>query len=592
MEATVTTTTSAAGTPTASPAAVKATRRLTELATWQPLWRPLFGLLLVIAAYRVTLQTLLDSMRLDTPLAHLALVPMICLGLAYAQRDRDAGPPIHDRQLDWILGIALVSVALACNVVLPARLSSDFWVWRVDLLTLPLFVAGVIALLFGARTLWKYRVPVAFLFLAWPYPFNLMLDKWLGRFTSYTVWGVERGLDHVTLATRIPNSDTFEVAHQGAPIRLSVASACSGANGVIGFALVAGAFLLVVKGSKLRKLLWLSLGMSLVWTLNVVRILVIFWSARTWGERVAVDGFHPVIGLVVFNIAVLVMVLLLRPFGLRFAKRAAPTAAVAAPKPYRPSVLRAGAFIVVAALAIGVYNGDLRAYDRIADSLGGPRLTTFSDSKETPPGWRLMTGETMDWSKRFFGDDSVWTRYTYSFAGGPVGAAGSPATGAGGAAAGAAAPLSSNTPMWFDVIDTSDRAALSAYGVEQCYSFHGYAVTGKQSVDLGYGVTAGVLSWTNGQGNTYTSLYWHWPIKKDGKTRYERMTMIINDQPTNQFTSPKLDTPTTRKFQLDINDVLRGVGSTEDRQRLLDTRQFMVAFAHELISMRAPAPTS
>src|SRR5260370_22089441 len=84
---------------------------------------------------------------------------------AVLARPNPAEPPIHDRQLDYIIGIPLLVASLAVNIILPVRLSSMFWIWRVDLLALPLFVAGTIALLFGVRTLWRGSIPSLFLFL-------------------------------------------------------------------------------------------------------------------------------------------------------------------------------------------------------------------------------------------------------------------------------------------------------------------------------------------------------------------------------------------------------------------------------------------
>src|SRR5215813_10541930 len=129
-----------------------AERRDIRLAAWErarPLIRPAVAIGLILVAYHTSLRTLLDGLSLDTPLAHLALVPVISMLLALVARSQPAGPEIHDRQLDWIVGLPLVATALACNLLLPARLSTLFWLWRVDLLTLPFFVAGVIALLFG-----------------------------------------------------------------------------------------------------------------------------------------------------------------------------------------------------------------------------------------------------------------------------------------------------------------------------------------------------------------------------------------------------------------------------------------------------------
>jgi exosortase/archaeosortase family protein len=538
---------------------------------WRKLVRPLIGLVILVAAYRVSLMTLFESMRLDTPLAHLALVPLISVAIAYASRNNDAGPNIHDRQLDWILGLTLLAVAAAANVILPARLSSQFWVWRVDLLTMPFFVAGLVVLLFGTRTLWKYRLAVLFLFFAWPYPYTLVLDRWLGEFTNTTIWALDGVLQHIPLANKVAGSTSlFEVMHNGLSVQMSVASACSGANGLVGFLLVGGAFMLVLDGSKPRKIAWLLTGAVLVWILNICRIMTIFWSAQEWGERVAIDGFHPYVGLVVFNIAILIMVLLLKPFGLSLPRRE-PVAAVAAA--HRPKPWTALACVSILALGIGIYNGQLRDFDRIANSLGAPRLANFETSQGAPDGWQLNKVATYDWSKRFFGEASTWNRYQFMYTGDGTNA------------------LQANIPITADIIETPDRAALNAYGVEECYTFHGYAITGRQSVDLGNGLIGGMLTWTSSETNlTWTTLYWHWPITTPEGTEYERVTLVMNDQPTNEFTAPPIDTDIARQLQLDLNDVLRGADNVEERERLIETRTFMIGFARDLVAERQAAP--
>lgn len=562
---------------------------------WRSAARPALAIAIVVITYRVSLATLLDSMRLDTPLAHLSLVPIIALGLAWAYRRSDAGPSIHDRQLDWILGLFLMSIALAANVLLPARLSTQFWVWRVDLLTLPVFVAGVIALLFGTRAVWKYRFAVLFLFLAWPYPYNVVLDRWLGDVTNSTIWGLEQTLRHVDLAQKaIGSTATFVVMNGETPVQLSVASACSGANGIVGFLLVATAFVLVVDGSRWRKIAWLLAGAFLVWLLNIGRILTIFLSAKEWGERVAIDGFHPYVGLVVFNLAVVIMVLTMRVFGLRIRRsqrrpddpgtdlRNGPAGGGA---PYRPRLASALLAVLMVATGVGVFNGQLRDYDRIANGLGSPRLADFESSQATPDSWTVRKVDTYTQYERFFGEGSTWDRYQFLYAGPSV--VDAPALD--GADPDALPALGANIPIYVDVVETPDRAALNAYGIEQCYSFHGYEITGVQSVDLGDGLVGGMLTWTNDVNQTWTTLYWHWPIATAEGTRYERVTLLMNDQPTNVFRSPQLDTDGTRQLQLDLNDVLRGTGSEEDRTRLLGTRQFMIGFARELVALRSPA---
>lgn len=540
--------------------------------------KPALALAIVLLAYRTSLRTLLDSLRLDTPLAHLALVPVLSLGLVWFARRTDPGPPIHDRQLDWIVGLPLVTGALAMNVVLPVRLEVQYWVWRVDLLTLPLFVAGLISLMWGVRMLWRLRAGVLFLFLAWPYPYNLFVDRWLGHFTELTITGVLGVLRFLPYAEQLPGSSSnFQVLHDGAPFTLSIASACSGANGIVGFGLVGAAFMMVVAGNTWRRVAWLLSGSVLLWLLNIARIVIVFWVARTWGEEAAIDGVHPFAGLVVFNLGVAVMVSSMRLFGLslKSGHRAAREPVEIPPSdPRRHWYPAATGFVLVAALLVGVYNGELSQYDRVATSTGAPRLASFARSQETPEGFTLSRDQEITWARQYFGRDASWVRYRYVDTG--------------------ANPLmSTNVPITTDVIDTSDRAALVNYGVESCYSFHGYSVTGRQSVDLGSGVVGGILTWTNPDDErTWTTLYWHWPIASAGSTRYERITLIMQDLPTNEFISPPLDTGGLRGLQLDLNDAINGRDNTAQTQRIAEGRQFLVNFARTLVAERAPADRS
>src|SRR5262249_25275928 len=123
----------------------------------------------------------------------------------------------------------------------------------------------------------------------------------------------------IPVAAQVAGGDgsTFTVMHGAQTVTMSVASACSGANGLVGFLLVGVAFLVVVEGSRWGKLLWLATGALLVWILNVGRFRLLCLAAKRGGERAAIAGLHPHVGLVVFTLAVGVMVLLMRRFGLR-----------------------------------------------------------------------------------------------------------------------------------------------------------------------------------------------------------------------------------------------------------------------------------
>ncbi len=279
-------------------------------------------LVAVSAAYNYSLSTLWQLASLNTPLSYISMVPVIALGLAAIHaRPMKPEPAIHDRQADYIVGLPLILAALAVNYAMPARLSAMFWVWRIDLLTLPFFVAGAVAIIFGLRVLWRQKWAVLFLFLAWPYLYESELLRLLDFFTAATIFAINRIVDVLPVAHPVSNLDNtlYVVNHGGHSFPLSIVSACSGVNSVVGFLLVGVAFSIVVKGPRYKKLAWLLGGMLLLWIINLARITFIFWAGRTWGEGIAINILHPFVGLLGFVVGVAVMVYCIKPLGMHIA---------------------------------------------------------------------------------------------------------------------------------------------------------------------------------------------------------------------------------------------------------------------------------
>ena len=235
----------------------------------------------VLIAYNYSLSTLLQTADQQTPLAYVSLVPAIALALAAIRaRPLKPEPPIYDRHVDYTIGIPLILTAMAINELLPARLSAMFWVYRVDLLSLPIFVAGAVAIIFGSRVLWRQRLAIAFLFLAWPYPYEHYLLGVLNGFTDLTLLAMQKiaVFTHLAKPAGTLDNTLFVVTHHGSTFALSVVSACSGVNGVVGFLLIGSAFAAIVRGPIVRKMLWLAGGMVRLWAINLGRITFIFFA--------------------------------------------------------------------------------------------------------------------------------------------------------------------------------------------------------------------------------------------------------------------------------------------------------------------------
>lgn len=473
----------------------------------------------VVVAYHYTLSTLLAGLALDSPLAYLGLVPLVSLALAVVviRQSRD-DHDIHDRQVDLLVGLPLVAVALLVVLVLPQRLGSEFWLMRLDVLSLPLFLAGLVALLLGTRMVWRLRVPLAFLLAAWPLPWTALLER-LDQPLLATTGGAVRSLTQLVPVAHDYGSTTdamFEVPTHGGSFVVTVASACAGASSTLGFLLLGSAAMCLARGSRRRKGLWLVTGLAVAWSANVLRIIVLLAVGRWRGERLAIEVVHPVLGTVLFAASSVLMLLLLPRFGLRLAPprqaRPGPRPAVGLASSGRWTRGVLAGSLAAATLAAGLANGGLARNEQILGPLGQARLTAFGSSPAQVAGWHVGDAGDYRQAARYFGAGATWHRMLYH----------SPQTLAG-------SPLSA-LPVSIDVIGTHSRSALKAFNVEACYAFHRFDVSSHSHVDLAPGLRGELFTYYNKRDRRHwTTLAWEWPVLDGATSAYERVVLIMVD---------------------------------------------------------------
>jgi exosortase len=514
----------------------------------RPPLRAVALLVAVVFGYQYSLLTLLRGIGLETPLAYLALVPIIALILAWVRLAREPAPiPIHDRQVDYIIGVALLAIATAIAVLAPPSLSTSFWLNRFDLLGLPFFVAGLIAILYGVRRLWALKVPIGFLFLAWPVPYAPLVGDGMRLFADMTAAVAARLTTIIPTATPVPGDETmFFIGHGPRAFAVSIGSACSGVNSLVGFILVGGALAYAVRGPALRRAAWLGGGLVLIWLLNVVRIEAIFAVGAAFGEDVALDVLHPVAGLIVFNLGVLAMLLATDRLGLSFVGLAPrPDGALKVPPPVR-AVRRPIALAAALAITLGVVNAGYARYETIAGAFGQARLVPFDIRTAQVADWTVRYVGQFDQARQFFGSTATWDRIQYS--------------------SNPTSSLVSSVPIYVDVINTDEPGALAAYGLEACYRFHGYRIEAVSSEDLGSGITAQVVDYHNTKiGNDWTALWWEWPYTVGTKTAYERIVVFVSNGPKATYAGYDLNAPAS------------GV------ERFQATDQFLFSLAHAMV---------
>lgn len=518
-----------------------------------------------IIAFHYSLVTLVQSASLDTPLAYLGLVPLLSLALAWVNSTPRAPElPIHDRQLDYCIGIPLVATAIVTETLMPGRIGEMYWVDRLDLLFLPAFVAGATVLLFGVRVAWRQKTAIGFLFLAWPWPYTTILLGALGGFTSLTLLGLSSATKALHLASAVPgNAGLFDVLHGGREIPISVVTACSGIDGMVGFFLIGAAFLGVVSGTMVKKSLWLVTGLAVLWCTNLMRLLFIFWVAKVAGSDVALSDVHPVAGIAMFCVGVALMNALLTPFGLTrktiIISRRSRSAPNHVPQAV-PRVFAVTAILLVAALVISVSDSRLKVFDPVATATGAPTVGSFLADPANPAGWTAAFETEFTMNKPLFGEDSRWFRYLYS----PT----SPDL----------STLHSTLPVTADVIDAGSLSGFDAYGVTACYSFHGYTLRDVATVDLGAGIIGHALSYSSSDlHQDWSIVYWIWPVATGSGTRYERIILYLQNT-SHGSVSLSSNTPGAAVLARELRQ------ADPLQRRLLTNRAFLVAFARQVIA--------
>jgi hypothetical protein len=216
---------------------------------------------------------------------------------------------------------------------------------------------------------------------------------------------------------------------------------------------------------------------------------------------------------------------------------------------------------LVAALVLGIQNGNLKQYDFVANAAGEPKLASYSLNPAAPDGWKASFYTEYTWARSDFGNNSTWYRFIYT-------------------KTGATAALSASVPITADVINSTSLNSFSAYGVQACYQFHGYHLRDAAQVSLGGGIKGEALSYSTSRHGDWSMIYWIWPVKSSGTTHYERVILYLQDfaQETVQYPGPVTGIQSLRGAlsSANPNDV-----------RLIRERAFLVDFARTVVQKQA-----
>jgi exosortase/archaeosortase family protein len=271
------------------------------------------GILVFFVAVVVLLSTSLFITPLsinDTDPSTYVIVPTLMLPL-FVLFSLKAGPDPHAGRRDVVIGSVMFAAFILSVMVLRVYFSFLFLSFRIDLLVLPLALASLAVMLFGARNLGKFRGVILYALLASP-PVLLLLLNSYNSFTSLNtaiVYGLLRpfvsGIKYLAPITISANG-----------YYIGIGQACVSLGIFVALALFLVPIAYLYDGRDSRKAAWVISGVALLFAFNIVRMLFVSYAWLTQGPSSIIALIHATAGVILFYVAIVAMVLAAGAYGL------------------------------------------------------------------------------------------------------------------------------------------------------------------------------------------------------------------------------------------------------------------------------------
>lgn len=273
--------------------------------------------LMILVVYWRDLSILVNEALYSEAVTHIILVPFLVSYIVYRKRDLVKATFALEK-LRQRSRASLLTEVVGLSFCLSAFLlywygSSTFYPLEYHLISLPLFVTGIILILFNLKTLTLLIFPILFLLFLIPAPSEITYTAGalIGNFNtqaSYTLlktFGLPVALQSTygapTIAVNTPS---------GAPMAFAVDLACSGIYSLIAFMMFATFLAYIIQGSLIKKAGLFLLGFVVLQILNVIRISTIVAIGYWLGEEIAMAIFHVAAGWVLIFGGILLLLLI------------------------------------------------------------------------------------------------------------------------------------------------------------------------------------------------------------------------------------------------------------------------------------------
>jgi exosortase len=273
--------------------------------------------LMILIVYWQDLSILVNEALYNETVTHIVLVPILVSYIVYRKRNvikaTFALEKLRQRSRDSLL-IEAVGLSLCLSALLIYWYGSyTFSPLEYHILSLPLFVAGIVLILFNLKTLTALIFPILFLLFLIPPPSEITYTAGalIGNFNTQASYLLLKTLGLPAVLQSTYGSPTIAVnTPSGTSMVFAVDLPCSGIYSLIAFTMFATFLAYIIQGALAKKAGLFLLGFAVLQILNVLRISTIVAVGYWLGEEIAMTIFHVAAGWVLIFGGILLLLLI------------------------------------------------------------------------------------------------------------------------------------------------------------------------------------------------------------------------------------------------------------------------------------------
>ena len=460
---------------------------------WLVAWAALT--LLAPVAYAAPLW---QNVLADTPMAYLIWIPVLAVAWGAVNLATMREPYPDDRELNLLVGGGLLLMAGFVAAIGPDKWPVSFVYYHAGLLIWPVWALGLAWLIFGLGVTPRLIGPLIYLWLVWPPIFTPLVNATQSVLTGWSVRVLDAAARAVPWIKPSAPFGNFFVQHGSAFVGVVVAQACSGADSLLGAAILLPLFLTLYRGSWPRRLCVVGAAVAGALVANWIRLLMLVAALHWIGAPFTFGILHPVLGIVLFMLLALGLMGVAAALGLR------PTGLAPSPG------LRIGGglqLLAAAVLSAGVFVALLPVFSLPLGNLANPvPIRTAKVGAMLPPVGGFASRVIYR-----FNEGSVLGRGAYTVARIYENDRGASAI--------------------VEVWSTPDQGRLLSYGFDNCLIYHGNTVVARYSFAMKNGLPATIYAVdlpsasVNGPRALYLDMEWQMAVHTPHGVRYVRWSI-------------------------------------------------------------------